>query len=104
MAQRGHEFIGKHLLISIRYYEVDAAERKFVRQEQLHGEIVRASPEDGIVIRQANGEEFKMPPDLTLLEPAQTGEYSLRSSGEVVVNPDYIATWAIDHPKKQDGE
>lgn len=102
VAQRGHEFIGKHLLIGIRYYEVDAAERKFVGQEQLHGEIVRANPEDGIVIRQTNGEEFKMPPDLSMLEPAPKAEYKLRATGEVVVNPDYVATWAIDRPKKQE--
>jgi hypothetical protein len=103
--QRGGQYIGKHLLIGIQHIEVgqEAHDGKLIQQEQRHGEIVRANPADGIIIKQANGEEYKMPPDLTLLEPAPNGEYRLRSTGEVVVNPDYIANWAIYHdPKKHD--
>lgn len=107
VVQREHLFIGKHVLVGIRYYEKteDDPKSKFIRQEQLHGEIVRANPADGIVIRQANGEEFNLPPDLTRLEPSSEVDYKLRSTGEMVVNPDYIATWVIEQkPNEQSND
>ena len=100
--QRGDQFIGKHILIGIQYFETtdDGSEGKFISQEQRHGEIIKANPADGIVVKQADGEEFKMPPDLTMLERAPAAEYKMRSTGEVVVNPDYIAIWAVYRPQK----
>ncbi len=101
--QRGEQFIGKHLLIGIQYFEAEEGNPngKFVGQEQRHGVIVRANPEDGIVLQLPDGSEFKMPPDLTMLEPAPRAEYRLRSTGEVVVNPDYGAAWAVYRDNKK---
>ncbi len=101
--QRGPQYLGKHLLVGIQYYQVEGDRKKVVQQEQLHGEIVQANPVDGLVIRQPNGEEFKMPPDLTMLEPAPKAEFRLRLTGEVVVNPDYVVAWAVDQTKKGTG-
>jgi len=98
--QRGPQYLGKRLLVGIQYYEVEGAKRKVFRVEQYHGEIVKANPVDGLVIRQADGEEFILPPDLTMLEPAPKAEFRLRATGEVVVNPDYIAAWAVDRTKQ----
>lgn len=102
--ERGPQYIGKHLLVGIYYYETgsDGAVERLLRQEQRHGEIVRANPADGIVIRQDNGEEFKMPPDLNVLERAPKMEFKLHSTGEAVVNPDYIMTWDIYRTKKDE--
>jgi hypothetical protein len=35
---------------------------------------------------------------LEAFEAAPPGEYRLRSSGEVVVNPDYITSWVVEAP------
>jgi hypothetical protein len=100
--ERGSQYLGKHLLVGIQYYELDPAGKTTVRVEQFHGEIVQANPSDGLVIRQPDGKAFKMPPDLTMLEPAPKAEFRLRATGEIVVNPDYVAAWAVDRRKKSD--
>jgi hypothetical protein len=32
------------------------------------------------------------------MKQAPVGEYRLKSTGEVVVNPDYVASWTITEP------
>ena len=36
--------------------------------------------------------------DLSSLKAAPAGEYRLRGTGEIVRDPDYLATWIIDQP------
>lgn len=91
---RGESFVHKHLIIGVRYYKRVGDEEEFIRQEQMHGVIVRVSRYEGIVVQLGSGEEKKLPPDLALLQPASPGEYRLASTGEVLVNPDYLTTWA----------
>ena len=71
---------------------------KVAEQRQFHGRVARVSREEGIVIVNAAGEELKLPPDVRAFVPADPGEYRLRSTGEVVVDPDYTATWTITPP------
>jgi hypothetical protein len=44
------------------------------------------------------GETYGLPPDLRSLKPAPAGEYRLRSTHEIVRDPDYLATWVIEQP------
>ncbi|MDR3352465.1 MAG: hypothetical protein LBO00_05575 [Zoogloeaceae bacterium] len=88
--------IGKHLLVGVTRKNHQG---EVVSLEQFHGEIIRASQEEGIVIRLAgSADEWSMPPDLSNLEPAPPGNYRLKASGEVVVNPDFLSTWAVTMP------
>jgi hypothetical protein len=69
--------------------------------EQLHGVIQSAAP-SGITVRLSGpreGETYQLPPDLSAIEPAHPGEYRLRSTGEIVLDPDYIASWVITPPR-----
>jgi hypothetical protein len=85
----GEAFVGKRLLVGIRW----TSGGEVVRQEQFHGLIVEADHE-GIVIERADtGSRVVLPPQL---KAAPSGEYRLRSTGEVVPNPDYLATWKFD--------
>src|ERR1700745_2867573 len=85
----GSQYVGKQLLVGIT---VTSAEGEFIYQEQFHGLIV-AADEGGVVVERAdNGARVSLPPELTKASP---GEYRLRSTGEVVVNPDYLAKWAL---------
>ena len=90
-------YIGKYILVGVT--RVDHA-GKLIKQEQLHGIIVGASRK-GIVIslRGAHeGREWNMPPDFKAVSVAQPGKYTLRSTGEVVEDPDLLATWTIHEP------
>ena len=48
------------------------------------------------------GELLTLPPDLRPFQPAPAGSYRLRSTGEVVLDPDYLATWTIRRPAVED--
>jgi hypothetical protein len=90
------DLVGKHLLIGLTY--LDAEERP-VRQVQLHGRIIQAD-ESGLVIERADtGKRFALPPQWDSLQVAAPGDYRLRSTGEVVVNPDLLTTWTVVMPK-----
>ena len=84
--------VGKMLLVGITY--VDAA-GDVIETQQYAGRIVSASDEGGVQIETAEGETMSFPPGL---EPADPGEYRLRSTGEVIVDPDFVATWTVQAP------
>ena len=85
-------FVGKHLLIGVTY--LDHAEEP-IEQKQRHGRIVRINPREGVVVGLSDGGELKLPPDLRSFQVARPGEYRLRSTGEVVIDPDLTCTWVI---------
>ncbi|HET9834258.1 MAG TPA: hypothetical protein VFP91_21190 [Vicinamibacterales bacterium] len=93
----GPELLGAHVLVGIT--RIDHAGR-VVEQSQFHGTVVRATAADGVVIVNAAGKELTLPPDSRAFEPAEPGEYSLRSSDEVVVDPDYLSRWVIRPPNR----
>lgn len=84
------EYIGKKALIGITYLtpagEVD-------ERVQIHGTISGTNDRGWLVIDRADGEgTFAIPPQLEVAEP---GEYTLKSSGEVVADPDYLGVWRV---------
>lgn len=87
------QYIGKHLLAGITFLDHD---ENITQQIQVHGTITRID-DKGIFV-QSNGEEFSLPPDPDSLKPAQPGSYRLRSTGEVVENPDLITSWTRKAP------
>ena len=98
-AEHAASFIGKHLLIGMTYLD---SEDNLIEQKQFHGKIVRINECEGIVIQLSNSsEEYMLPPDLDSLRAAPKGEYRLRSTGEVVVDPDLLTTWTTKKPKQK---
>ena len=89
------ELIGKVLLVGITYYTHDNV---FIEQKQFHGTVTEAN-EKLIRIQRKDGTDFTLPPDLSATKRARQGEYKLRSTGEVVVNPDFLATWNLNKAK-----
>ena len=85
----GEAFVGKRLLVGIRW----TSKGELVREEQFHGLIVEAD-QDGVVLDRADtGSRVVLPPQI---QAAPRGEYRLRATGEVVCDPDYLATWKFD--------
>ncbi|MFX1535690.1 MAG: hypothetical protein ACFFDI_15865 [Promethearchaeota archaeon] len=94
------KFIGKYILIGITRLD---NEGNIIRQDQYHG-IFEAMDDQCIYIRLTNsGEVFTLPPDLSAFQKAEPGEYRLRSTGEVVINPDFTVVWTV-HPPSPDRE
>lgn len=97
---RARSFIGKYVLIGISHYEADG--ETFIEQQQMHGVIRTVDPVDGITVAlrgERDGETTSLPPFVPAFEDALPGEYRLRETGEIVVDPDFTTTWKIVRPK-----
>ncbi len=74
---------------------------KVLARHQMHGVVTSASQSEGIsfALRGADeGQAYRLPPDTSAFRPAQPGEYKLKCSGDVVIDPDYTAVWTINKP------
>lgn len=95
MEVQQESLLGKTVLVGLTYTGHDGA---FISQEQFFGKIVTYRSGEGIELRLAgkrDGESFRLPPDLTQLHPAAPGEYTLRDTGEVIIDPDFTTTWIL---------
>ena len=90
------DLIGKTILIGLTYY---TANDEFIEQKQYWGRVVESN-ENRILVKLNDGEIFVLPPDLSSTQVAAPGEYRLRSTGEIVVNPDYLTTWNINRSEE----
>lgn len=95
MLESYEELMGKVLLIGLSYYSHDGG---FIEDKQLYGRVTESS-DSCITITQADGSQFSIPPDLSAIAEAAPGDYTLRSTNEVVRNPDYLASYSITMPE-----
>lgn len=92
------QLVGKVLLVGLTFVEASGN-----RTEQLHGNVVSATRQNGIVLRLAgarNGELYRLAADLRGVFSAKPGAYRLKTTGEIVTDPDFTATWAISPARK----
>jgi hypothetical protein len=98
-------FVGKTVLLGLTFTTADG---ELVEQLQRHGIIEEVDAESGIAVRLVapghpwDGELYRLPPDVSNLVDAAPGAYTLRSTGETVVDPDFTASWEIRSPPPQD--
>ena len=85
--------LGKHVLVGITYVD---AEGRQIEQREYHGAIESADERDGFAVRIDDRTIEWLPPDVTAFSAAEPGEYRLRSTGEVVTNPDLLSTWILE--------
>ena len=99
-AEQVQQFLNKHIIIGITIVD---HENNLVEQFQLHGDIVRISLEECCIVVKLNNsdDEYTLPPDLSAIEEAPPGEYRLRSTGEVVTNPDFMTSWTVHKAKPE---
>ncbi|GLQ46046.1 hypothetical protein GCM10007862_10970 [Dyella lipolytica] len=93
------KLVGKLMLIGLTHSD---AENKHTHQEQIFGRVVSTGRTSGIkLLLEGNrdGEVFDLPPDTRSIQEASPGEYRLRSTGEVVTDPDYTVTYLIQSLK-----
>ena len=87
------ELLGKHVLVGIT--KLDSAQN-VVSQEQFHGVVTAI--DSTIHIRLSTGADYTLPPDPASFFPAAPGEYRLRTAGEIVLDPDFTASWTVQTP------
>lgn len=92
--------IGKHVLVGMTRQDVNG---NMLTREQFHGEVAVADSEKGFCLELPGtrvGEMKWLPPYTRAFLNAKPGEYRLRSTGEVVINPDFTATWTVTELQK----
>jgi hypothetical protein len=92
--------LGKRLLVGLTQRGLDGEVESL---EQFHGLVDRINLREGLVLRLPSGEERSIPPDLSRLEEASPGNYRLKGTGEVVVDPDFTVMWTR-YPKGYIGD
>jgi len=97
----GDLLVGQYALLGITYLASDG--KTVTSQVQFHGRTTKAD-NNGIVIdcegKTWRGQTATLPPVLESFSAAKPGEYRLRSTGEVVKNPDLVASWTVTEPSK----
>jgi hypothetical protein len=86
--ERARSFIGKSVLIGMSYED---SESRPLGQHQLHGRVVNANLKNGVCVRLEGlhaGKYTWLPPDLHPWKELPRGEYRLRSTSEVLTDPD----------------
>ena len=94
-SQIASELLGKSVVIGISERDGSGC---VARRVELHGTVVSADAHAGITVELAGksaGRTHVLPADTDTFRKARPGRYHLPSSGEDVLNPDYLAFWVI---------
>jgi len=94
------EYVGKTVLLGVTYLDHD---EKLLGRKQWVGTITAFSNSDGIRIKLRDSDDpCALPPDPRGIRKATPGTYKLSSTGEEIVDPDYLATWTSVKPPPKD--
>jgi hypothetical protein len=88
------EMIGKKLLVGITYLGVEGNPERSV---EFAGVVKSVDPL--VYVDAGTGEPFTLPPEPDAFDEARPGEYRLRSTGEVVTDPDFVTSWTVSPPQ-----
>ncbi len=92
---KAREMVGKRVLAVLTYVN---HEGNPVQYKQIQGTIIRVNRAEGVVVELSDGTEHRLPPDLRAFHNAEPGVYSLRSTGEPVMSPDFVAIYSVEKP------
>ena len=89
---REARWIGKILLLGIGYERPDGQN---LGRAQLWGVVSRGDPAWGVEVELKGkqlGRRMHLPPEISLFKSGRRGEYVLAGTGEIIRDPDYVAT------------
>lgn len=92
--KQAERLVGQYALVGVVWVSGD---REI--SGEYHGRIVTADRDAGIVVAcegRWKGKTLVLPPAPGWFDAARRGEYRLRSTGEVVTDPDVVSTWRIN--------
>jgi hypothetical protein len=87
--------VGRVLLVGVSYLDEVGEVRD---QIQFAGVVLAVDPL--VTIERSGKDPFTLPPVPDAYDIADPGEYRLRSTGEVVVDPDFVTTWTVRPPER----
>ncbi|WP_380783515.1 hypothetical protein [Sphingomonas sp. R86520] len=90
-----NDLVGCTLIVGLTYVD---HEDRLLRREQIFGTVLSVERLAGIVVRQANNEEFVIAPALEAIEAASPGIYQLADKNQAVEDPDFTALLTIRSP------
>ncbi|GAB6900928.1 hypothetical protein [Kineosporia succinea] len=84
--------VGHRLLVGITFLDESG---NITNAQQFCGRVLEVA--DGVVVVERPGEPEPavLPADVAAYRKAQTGRYTLRDTGEIVVDPDFLSTWQV---------
>ncbi len=86
------EMIGKYVLLGVTRRD---SNEQVLSTEEIHGEVLRVSEENGLIILKSDDSEFGLPPLLDCYQEADEGVYSLKTTNKKINIPDYLATFDV---------
>jgi hypothetical protein len=92
-AERLQYLVGARLLVGVT---LRAGDGTLVSQEQFCGRVLDVA--DGVVVVErphAPGDPAVLPADPAGYEKAPAGRYVLDTTGETVIDPDYVTRWDV---------
>jgi hypothetical protein len=93
-----HELVGGVLLVGITRLNAAGEE---IEKIQFYGRVISAHETRGIALSlqgARDGQTYTLPPDTRAIRRAKPGRYTLKSTAEVVVDPDFTTTWTLQNP------
>ena len=84
---------GKFFLIGLTFIDQDG---NVLEQYQTSGIVDELTDKGFLKFNRNNASMFQLPYDKRAIKEAAEGEYSEKSTGNIIINPDYITTWTID--------
>ena len=96
MKNKYAKFLNKSILVGITYLDKDGSE---LAKKQFHGLIKTINDNTTVIKINSNDEDFSIPTDIRNFEKAEPGIYKLKSTGEMVENPDFVTSWTVTKPK-----
>jgi hypothetical protein len=91
--------MGALVIIGLTHLDADGV---FVSQEQYFGRVIAVDRNHSITLRldgSRDEQEYVLPPQTSAFHKAEPGEYRLRSTGEIVWNPDFTTNWTVNASK-----
>lgn len=93
--------IDKILLIGITILN---SSDELIAQIQVFGPIIEVNSNGIIILRNQTQSKFSIPADFENISLANPGEYKLRSTGEIVIDPDFISSWTVHSASEKEVE
>ena len=84
--------VGRRLLVGITFLDESG---NVTNAQQFCGRVLEVA--DGVVVVERPGEPEPavLPADVAAYRKAQSGRYTLRDTGQIVIDPDFVSTWQV---------
>ncbi|KLV02333.1 hypothetical protein ABT56_21515 [Photobacterium aquae] len=93
-----NELVGKVLLVGITAVNKN---QQVIETGQVAGTVMAIDKNVIAILGGAKNDIYTIPADLASVHKAQSGEYYLHSTGEVIVDPDYFTIWTVTIDDKE---